>query len=247
MLTSFRTPLRTVVVGAGGGIGRAFVDALAADAAVGRIEACARRPLQDLPPQAVAHRLDLDDDASIDALAAALAEGPSLDLVVVATGMLHDEGRGLAPEKTWRQLDRAALRRSFEVNAIGPALVAQRLVPLLRRDGKAVFAALSARVGSIEDNQLGGWYAYRAAKAALNQLLRTVAIELARRAPQAVCVGLHPGTVDTGLSKPFQGGVAAGKLFTPEAAAHDLLGVLDGLGPDDSGRLFAWDGKRIPF
>ena len=247
MLRSFVAPLRTVVIGAGGGIGRAFVDALATDAAVGRVEAFARRPLPDLGRKVRTHGLDLTEDASLDAAAALLGEGPPLDLVIVATGMLHDEVRGVAPEKTWRHLERAALERAFAINTIGPALVAQRLLPLLRRDAKAVFATLSARVGSIEDNQLGGWYAYRASKAALNQLVRTFAIELGRRAPHAFCVGLHPGTVDTGLSKPFQGNVAEGKLFTSGDAAARMLAVLDGLKPVDTGRLLAWDGERIPF
>ncbi|MFW5680927.1 MAG: SDR family NAD(P)-dependent oxidoreductase [Pseudomonadota bacterium] len=250
MLTSFKSPVRAVVVGAGGGLGRAFVEALAADAAVGRVDAFARTP--DGAAYAGAydnvrlHRLDLDDDASLERMAEVLGEGPPLDLVIVATGLLHEPG-AMAPEKTWRQLERASMERSFAINAIGPALVAKRLLPLLRRDRKAAFAALSARVGSIEDNQLGGWYAYRASKAALNQLLRTAAIELGRRAPEAVCIGLHPGTVDTGLSAPFQSGVAEGKLFTPAYAASRLLEVIDARGPEDSGGLFAWDGARLPF
>lgn len=127
-----------------------------------------------------------------------------------------------------------------------PALVAKHFLPLLARDRKSVFAALSARVGSISDNQLGGWHAYRASKAALNMLLRTFAIELARRNPRAVCVGLHPGTVDTGLSAPFQANVPEGKLFTPDFAAARLLEVVDRLKPDDSGHVFAWDGQLIP-
>lgn len=244
MLKSFETPLRAVVVGASGGLGGAFLAALEADPAVGRLDAAARSPFA-AGARTRCHRLDLADDASLDAFAAAVAEGPPLDLVIVATGALH--GPNLTPEKTWRQLERATLEQAFAVNTIGPALLAKRLLPLLARDRKAVFAALSARVGSIEDNRLGGWYAYRAAKAALNQVLRTAAIELARRAPRAVCVGLHPGTVDTRLSKPFQSGVAADKLFTPAVAAERLLQVLDGLDAADSGGLFAWDGARLPF
>ena len=244
MLHSFVTPLRAVVVGAGGGIGGAFLAALESDPGVGRIDAAARGSFPT-GARTRAHRLDLLDDSSLDAFAADLADGPALDLVIVATGVLH--APGLAPEKSWRQLERAALLRSLEVNAVGPALLAKRLLPLLARDRKAVFAALSARVGSIEDNQMGGWYGYRAAKAALNQLLRTAAIELGRRAPQAVCVGLHPGTVDTALSRPFQAGVAPERLFDPAFAAARMLDVLDGLTARDSGRLFAWDGEGIPF
>jgi NAD(P)-dependent dehydrogenase (short-subunit alcohol dehydrogenase family) len=166
-------------------------------------------------------------------------------LVLVATGVLH-EASGLTPEKSWRALDGAQLARYMQVNAIGPALLAKHFLPHFPRRGRAVFAALSARVGSISDNRLGGWYGYRASKAALNMLVRTLALELGRRAPEAVCVGLHPGTVDTGLSRPFQSAVAEGRLFSPEQSAGYLLQVIDKLTPADSGKLFAWDGAEIP-
>ncbi|MEO1090864.1 MAG: SDR family NAD(P)-dependent oxidoreductase [Pseudomonadota bacterium] len=246
MLDSFVADARVVVIGASGGIGGAFVDALSADPGVGRIDACSRRPRASEASKVRHHALDLDDDGSLDALDAALAEGGPLDLVIVATGALHDGG-DLVPEKSWRQVERAGLERAFALNTIGPALVAKRLVPRLRRDHKAVFAAVSARVGSIGDNGLGGWYAYRASKAALNQIIRTFAIELARRAPAAACIGLHPGTVATDLSAPFQASVPSGKLFTPAYAVDRLLGVIDGVGPADTGRLLAWDGEVIPY
>ncbi|MGL4542907.1 MAG: SDR family NAD(P)-dependent oxidoreductase, partial [Polymorphobacter sp.] len=166
-----------------------------------------------------------------------------LDLVIVATGVLHDATRG--PERSLGALDAGWLAHSFAVNASGPALVAQALLPRLRRDRKTAFAALSARVGSIADNRLGGWYSYRASKAALNQLVRTAALEHARRHPLGLCVTLHPGTVDTRLSKPFQRGVP--ELFTAATSARHLLGVLDRLTPADSGGLFAWDGAAIAF
>jgi NAD(P)-dependent dehydrogenase (short-subunit alcohol dehydrogenase family) len=144
-----------------------------------------------------------------------------------------------------RDLDHASLTRLFAVNAIGPALVAKHFVPLLPREGRGVLAALSARVGSIGDNRLGGWYGYRASKAALNMLVRTLAIELARTRKEAICVTLHPGTVDTGLSKPFQKAVPPERLFTPDRSAAHLLDVLDSLTPAQTGRCFAWDGKEI--
>ena len=243
-MQSLAAPAHVAVIGAAGGIGRAFVEALAADAAVARVHACSRRPIATTG-KVTAHALDLEDETSIAAAAEAMGEQP-LDLVVVATGVLHDAA-GLRPEKTWRHLDAAQLQRAFAINAIGPALVAKHLLPRLRRDEKAVFAALSARVGSIEDNRFGGWYAYRASKAALNQLLKTLAIELARKQPRAVCVGLHPGTTDTDLSRPFQANVPEDKLFSPDFAVARMLAVIDGLGPEDSGGLFAWDGARIPF
>ena len=163
--------------------------------------------------------------------------------MIVATGMLHDGGRG--PERALRDLDPAALARLFAVNTIGPALVLKHFAPLLARDRPAVFALLSARVGSIADNRTGGWYGYRASKAALNMIVRSAAIELARSRPQSFCVGLHPGTVDTGLSRPFQARVPAARLFTPEIAARHLLEVIGRLAPGDTGRCFAWDGTEI--
>jgi NAD(P)-dependent dehydrogenase (short-subunit alcohol dehydrogenase family) len=237
-LESFAPGLRALVLGAGGGIGAALAAELAAHPRVAKVYAASRSAA---PPWA----FDLKDEASIEAVAkAAAAEGP-LDLVLVATGALHSAA--LRPEKTWRSLDAAALAEAFAINATGPALIAKHTLGFLRRDAKSALACLSARVGSIEDNRLGGWHAYRASKAALNMLVRTCAVELRQRNPGALCVALHPGTVDTRLSQPFQAGVDPSKLFTPERSARALLGVLDRLTPADSGRLFAWDGQPIPF
>lgn len=167
----------------------------------------------------------------------------AVDLVIIATGLLHEGD--LKPEKTWRSLDPSMMKRVFEINTIGPALVAKHVLPLLPRDRRTVFAALSARVGSISDNRLGGWHSYRASKSALNQLIRCLSIELAAKRPQAICVGLHPGTVDTDLSKPYRAGVPDDKLFAAHQAAHNLLGVLDSLTPLQSGRVYDWAGVDI--
>lgn len=226
---------RAAVIGASGGIGGALADALdSRGCEVLRLARTAAAP--EL-------RLDLEDEDSIRRAADVSAAGGPLDLVLVATGAL--QGDGFAPEKSWRDLDGAALTRYFALNTIGPALVAKHFLPVLPREGRATFAALSARVGSISDNRLGGWYGYRASKAALNMMIRTLAIELARKRPEAVCVGLHPGTVDTGLSKPFQRNVPDGKLFAPADSAGKLLKALRKLRPEDSGGCFAWDGERI--
>jgi NAD(P)-dependent dehydrogenase (short-subunit alcohol dehydrogenase family) len=163
----------------------------------------------------------------------------------VATGLLHEDGRG--PEKALRDLDPAWLARVHAVNAIGPVMVAKHFLPLMPRTGRAVFAALSARVGSITDNRLGGWHGYRASKAALNMLVRNLAIEERRRNDRSIVVTLHPGTVDTDLSRPFQGNVVAGKLFDAERAALQLLDVIEDLKPHDSGKLFDFEGIEIPF
>ncbi len=235
-------PSACLVVGASGGIGRALVAALLKTGDHAAVHAWSRtgEPSGAAVPGAV----DITDEASIARAVAALADAPPLRLVIVATGRL--QGPGLVPEKTWRQLDSEALVESFRLNAVGPALLAKHLLPVLPRRGRAVFAALSARVGSIGDNRLGGWFGYRASKAALNQLLRTLAIELARTRPEAICLGLHPGTVDTGLSRPFQGGVPDERLFTPDVAARRLLSVIAGATPAETGRVLAWDGSVVP-
>lgn len=230
--------------GASGGIGRALVDRLAERGTLA-VHAGGRHPPQGLPAGVRPFAFDLTSEESIASALAAIP-GP-LDLVLVATGVLQDEAQALAPEKTWRALDPQAMARAFAVNAIGPALIAKHTLPRLRRDARTVFAALSARVGSIADNRLGGWHSYRASKAALNQIVRTCAVELARTRPQALAVALHPGTVATPLSAPFQRGVPCKQLFTPNQSAAHLLRVIDGLSPADSGGFFAWDGAPIPF
>lgn len=231
---------RAVVIGASGGVGGALAGALAATGV--EVHGLSRRGVP--MPGVEAGRIDLADEASIAAAAERLSGAGPIDLVLVASGLLHDSD--VKPEKSWRQLSGNALSLYFAINATGPALVAKHFVPLMPARGPATFAALSARVGSIADNRLGGWYGYRASKAALNMLVKTLAIELARTRPETVCVALHPGTVDTGLSAPFQRGVAPEKLFTPEYTAERLLAVLAALTPSQSGGCFAWDGTRIP-
>lgn len=242
---SFGENLHCVVVGSSGGIGAALVEQLAVSDKVTRIHALSRSGRSHPSPKVANLTFDFTDEDSLIATAQALQEVGPFDLILVATGLL--QGEGISPEKNLRALSHEALAKSFEINTIGPAMTAKYFAPLLRRDEKAVFAALSARVGSISDNRLGGWYAYRASKAALNMVLKTLAIELGRRFKNQIIVGLHPGTVDTGLSKPFQSNVPEGKLFTPEFSAEHLLGVVDGLSAKDSGNLFDWAGKQVGF
>ena len=244
--TAYHHPLRAVVIGAGGGIGGALLSGLENDERVAELFAFARTPERINSSRAETGTVDILDEASVEAAAAkASADGP-LDLVIVATGILH-RSDGLQPEKSLREISAANMADVFALNAIGPALVAKHFLPTLRRGHKTVLAALSARVGSIGDNRLGGWTSYRASKAALNQVLRTLSIEQARRRPDSIVVGLHPGTVDTDLSKPFQARVPEKQLFTPQVSAQHLLGVIDRLTTSDSGKVFAWDGTPIPW
>lgn len=235
--------MHALIVGGSGGVGGALVAQLMADAGVSRVTVWQRLAVARAPSgRCTTQRIDLLDEATIATAAPGLGE---VDLAIVATGLLHDDAANIRPEKTWRAIDPEAMRRSFEINTIGPALVAKHVLPLLPRDRRAVFTVLSARVGSISDNRIGGWYSYRASKAALNQIVRCLAIELAGKRPQAICVGLHPGTVDTALSKPFQSNVAEGRLFTADQSAAHLLGVIAKLTPAQSGRLFDWAGQEI--
>ena len=235
--------LRCAVFGASGGIGAALVSQLAARSDVTEVHALARKPLQT-GAKVHTHTFDLADESTIAAACATI--GGPLDLVIVATGRLvRDNGDG--PEKSWRALNADAMAEMFAINAIGPALIGKHCAPLLRKGEKSVFAAISAKVGSIADNRLGGWHSYRASKAALNMMVRNFAIELGRSNPAAIAVTLHPGTVDTPLSRPFQRNVPAEKLFTAEQSATYLLGVIDGLLPSDAGTLKSWDGSTLPF
>jgi NAD(P)-dependent dehydrogenase (short-subunit alcohol dehydrogenase family) len=236
LLAAFPAGVHALVTGASGAIGAALVDHLQALPQAPRVRAISRR---SDPP------LDLCDEAGIAAAARALAgevaeHGP-FQLVIHAGGVLHADG--FMPEKRLADLNLAQLQQTFAVNTFGPALLIRHLSPLLDRQ-RAVFALLSAKVGSIGDNRLGGWTAYRASKAALNMVIKTASIELRRSQPRTTLIALHPGTVQSALSRPFRGG----ELGRPPAqAATDLLHVIDRLTPDDSGEFFSWDGSRLPW
>ena len=234
-MTSFGTGGLAVVIGASGGIGRAIADRLESGSNFANVLRLSRSgdPSLDLT----------DEQTIIRAAADVKSTGLPLRLVFNAAGVLHDGD--LVPEKTFRDIDPTHLQRCFAVNATGPMLLMKHLLPLLSADGKSVFATLSAKVGSIGDNSLGGWYAYRASKAALNQFVKTAAIELKRRRPKAVCVALHPGTVDTGLSSPFS--KSGLEVQTPDTAARDLLAAIDAFTPEQSGGFFDRFGQPLPW
>lgn len=217
-----------LIIGASGGIGGAMSDMLRRTISV---ETISRRD-QDF---------DLLDETSIAHIAARYREeGRAFDFIFDATGALQANGRG--PEKSFRAIDPAAMGHAFAVNAIGPALLIKHFTPLLVKDAPSVFASLSARVGSIGDNRLGGWVSYRAAKAALNQIIRCAAIETSRTRPKAALVALHPGTIETALTRQY----AKGRYTaTPQEAAGQMLAVLNNLTPKDTGKFLDYKGEEI--
>ena len=236
--------MRAVILGASGGIGAALVEQIASRPECENVYALSRHPVAG-SDKVTPIRLDLDQEETISAAATAIGKDGAPDLVIVATGILSNKA-GLAPEKSYRQQTSEAFEKVLQINTIGPALIAKHFLPIMPRKQRAVFVALSARVGSISDNRIGGWHAYRASKAALNMLIKNYAIEQARRNEAFIAVGLHPGTVDTGLSKPFQSGLPDKQLFSAEQSAAYLLSVIEGLTPSDSGKVFDWAGKEIP-
>ena len=225
---------QALIIGATGGIGRALIE---------QVRASGRYDLVIGLSRSTSPAIDITDEASIASAMEAIAGKGALRLVIIATGFLHRDG--IAPEKANRQLSAEAMAQAFAINTIGPALVLKHVLPLLPRSGRSVVMALSAKVGSISDNRLGGWHSYRASKAALNQIVRTAGIELTRTHKEAILVAMHPGTVDTPLSRPFaRSGL---DVQEPEDAAAAFLAGLDTLTPSDSGGFFDRTGKRLPY
>jgi NAD(P)-dependent dehydrogenase (short-subunit alcohol dehydrogenase family) len=233
-------PKHIAVFGSGGTIGGALVDGLAQRYPQAQIRAISRSgkvfPLENV----TTHALDYTNEDQLADLASQLEW---LDWIIVATGILHDHA--IMPEKSIRDFSSDKFAHLYQVNVIVPAMISKYFVPKLHKRQPVIMAALSARIGSISDNRLGGWYAYRASKAALNMLLKTLSIELARTNPQAIVVGLHPGTVNSPLSLPFQVHIAKENLFTPYAAANHLIDVLTRLMPENTGQCLAFDGSVI--
>lgn len=234
--------MHTVIFGASGGIGSALIQELTARDGVSHIHAVSRTAVPE-DEKITSYTADFLDEEDLARVSGEIKAAGSPELVIVATGILSDED--LQPEKTYRHQTLKAFEQVFRINTFGPALVAKHVLPIMPRKGRTMFAALSARVGSVSDNRAGGWHAYRASKAALNMLIRNYALEQKFRNKEAVIVGLHPGTVDTDLSKPFQSGLPEGQVITPEKSAKALLKVIDGLDADDSGKLFDWRGEKI--
>ena len=236
-------PSIALVWGAGG-IGAALTSCLLEQQRVDRIICVSRQTNADLPEGADHAQADFLDEGSIKSVADKVRQLGGLDLAIVATGVLHNGN--VQPEKSMRALSAENIEYVHRVNCVGPALVAKHLIPVMPLKRRTVFAAISARVGSISDNRLGGWHSYRASKAALNMMLKGLSIEWARKNPESICVGLHPGTVDSALSKPFQRGVPANKLFSPVQSATMLIDTLNGLSSSDTGQVFDFAGKLVP-
>lgn len=221
--------------GASGGIGALLLQHLQESARYDRVLGFARTGERSF---------ELTDEATIERAAAEIGQlGLDPRLMIDATGALA--AGGCTTEKSWNQIEPATMLRAFAINAIGPALLVKHMLPLMPRSGRSVFATLSARVGSIGDNRSGGWYSYRASKAALNQLVRTAAIELRRKRPDALCVALHPGTVDTPLTAAFR--KTGLDVQSPDTASRRLLAVIEGLTPSDSGGFFDHLGASVPW
>ena len=245
MFDAFESESVAVVIGATGGVGAAMVKKLVASGRFAVVVCASRRPTNPNPGCEWVF-LDVEDETTIEQASQHVTERYGrLDLLINTVGLLHDAAQ--APEKRLEDLDPFALQRSFAINAIGPALVYKHFHRLFRHKRHSVMATLSARVGSISDNGLGGWYGYHASKAAQNQITLTTAVEMSRKAPKCVVVALHPGTVATRLSEPFQKGVPADKLFSAEQSAAYLLSVIGELTPDHTGGFYAWDGQVIPW
>ncbi|BAU64793.1 Short-chain dehydrogenase/reductase SDR [Stanieria sp. NIES-3757] len=247
--------INVLIVGASRGIGLGFVRQLLLEPRITKIYATYRDQesaielislVEQFGDRLVTLGLDVTNESQIaTAVAKINSEITQLHLVINCVGILHEDK--LQPEKSLKQIDPEHLIRYFQVNSIGSVLLAKYLLPLLRHKQPSIFAAISAKIGSIGDNQLGGWYGYRASKAALNMFMKTVAIEYSRRCPQTIVVTLHPGTTDTELSQPFQKNVPPEKLFPVEKTVNQLLVVLAKLGLNDSGKFFSWDGKVLPW
>tara|TARA_Y100000389_G_scaffold201599_1_gene244722 strand:- start:8027 stop:8773 length:747 start_codon:yes stop_codon:yes gene_type:complete len=245
-LDTFSSDLNVVVIGANGGLGKGFIKAFEEDERVSSIYAFSRNKKDSIEKKVVSSFIDLEDEDSIKKAAQLAGSKATVDLVIVATGVLH-RGQSIKPEKSIRQIDPNVMIDVIKVNTVGPILVAKHFLPILTKKRKTVFAALSARVGSISDNRMGGWSSYRSSKAALNMLLKTASIELKFSSPQTIIVSLHPGTVDTRLSEPFKKNVTKKSLFDADFSAVKLINVLNTLNTSDTGRFFAWDGSSIEF
>lgn len=230
------------IIGSSGAIGRAFLDAYIADKEISNIYSISRTEVESNDERIIHINIDVTDEVSVKAAASKIGEN-RLDKLIVATGILHTELFG--PEKSIKDIKIENFVKIFSVNAFGPALIGKYFLPLMKKDKKSIAAFLSARVGSISENKLGGWYAYRASKSALNQIIKNFSIEAKRTNPTGIIIGLQPGTVKSKLSEPFQKNVKKGKLLLPKDSVKSLIRVIESVMQNDSGKIFDWKGEEI--
>ena len=230
------------IIGSSGAIGRAFLDAYIADKNISNIYSISRTEVKSNDKRIIHINIDVTDEVSVKAAASKIEEN-RLDRLIVATGVLHTKSFG--PEKSIKDIKIENFVKIFSVNTFGPALIGKHFLPLMTKDQKSIVAFLSARVGSISDNKLGGWYAYRASKSALNQIIKNFSIEAKRTNSSGIIIGLQPGTVKSKLSEPFQKKVKKGKLFLPEDSVDSLVKVIENVMQNESGKIFDWEGEEI--
>lgn len=231
------------ILGASSSIAKAIMNQINIDYPDANIFGFSRKLFQNNNDKVKIFEINYDDELSIERAANLASQKGPLDLVFIANGILHT--KTIKPEKSIRDFSVTHFEKVFKINSILPAMVAKYFIPKLNRESRAVFSVLSARVGSISDNKLGGWYAYRSSKAALNMIIKNLAIETNRSNKKAIIISLHPGTVDTPLSKPFQNSIETNKIFSPEISAIKLFNVIENLSYKDSGNFIAWDNKKI--
>ena len=234
-----------IIIGSSGAIGSGFVRYYENQDPSNVIYSLSRKKIEYSNVNINNVLIDIEDEETIKSAASICSDHGLFDKIIIATGILHNDD--LSPEKSFRYLEKQKLDKVFSINTFGPAIIARYFIPLLNKERSSFLGFLSARVGSISDNRIGGWYSYRASKAALNMIIKSLSIEVARNNPNVIIAGLHPGTVDSNLSNPFQKNVADGKLFTPDYSIEKMTSVIDNLTSENSGDCFAWDGERIEF
>ena len=247
-MLGYTDPIQAVIIGGNGGVGREFVRQLQDSAHVHQIVATHRSPIpvEFHHPKVTWVQVDVRDESTIESLADQIKTlNVQPNLIINCIGVLHTSEFG--PEKTWRHLNAQTMHDVFAINAFAVALLGKHLISLMPRTGRSVFASLSARVGSIEDNRLGGWYSYRASKTAHNMFVKTLSLEAMRKYPELAMVSLHPGTVETPLSEPFTKRYDPNKLFTATRSVNELSNVIANVSAVNTGGFFAWDGQEIPY
>lgn len=237
--------MNVVIIGASGALGSEFIRQIAVNNDIKSIFAFSRSQIKFDSNKITSHYIDLEKEETIQNAANIASKNAQIDMVIIATGILHN--KDIKPEKSLRDLSHEKLHKIFTINSAGPAIIAKHFLPKLNKTNKSIFAAISARVGSISDNRLGGWYSYRASKAALNMILKSASIEIKRSNKNAIIIGLHPGTVDSKLSKPFQSSIKEDKLFTPKYSVEEMLKVINNVEVKDSGNIFDFNGLKIDY